>query len=474
MKQSGILLHISSLQTDYGIGDIGPAAYRFADYLSAQGHTYWQILPLNYPGYGDSPYNPISAFAFNEYLISPELLVESGLLFPHELIALPPGSTVDYPEVYLAKDAMHTLAAERFVQNERIGDYIEANAAFMKPYLCFVWLSHRYGNSAWYTWDNEHRSYSAALYDACKHEPEVQRAAALQQIFCQQMRRLKDYLESRGIRLFGDMPLYLSYDSAEVWANPQLFDLDAAGRRLSLAGVPPDAFAAGGQLWGNPIYNWDRMKDDGFQLFMRRIGHTLQFMDLLRLDHFIGYVNFWKVPCPQGEIPETAESGSWVKALPEAFFARLTEEYGTERFVAEDLGILNSDVCHVRDGLGFPGMIILQFCFEESVPDVQNFPADRLIYTGTHDNNTTRGWWDDLPLDSESRKNMSEYCRQHLGGIIPDGDNIAGIMLQIAQQSACQRMIFPMQDILGLGSAARMNIPGTALGNWQWRCRQGS
>jgi len=469
MKQSGILLHISSLNTEFGIGDLGPAAYRFVDYLSQNGHRIWQILPLNLPGYGDSPYNPISAFALNEYLISPELLVEDGLLKPEELIRLPHSAKVDFPAVYEAKNSMHKLAADRFLSNNDISSFITENADRLKPYLCFIWLSHVYGNSAWYDWDPAHRNYSEELYQSCAREPIVMRAAAMQAVFLDQMTRLKAYLVQNGITLFGDMPLYLSYESAEVWANRHLFDLDHQGGRLSMAGVPPDAYAEGGQLWGNPTYDWQRLREQSFRLFMDRIRSALQFMDLLRLDHFIGYVNFWKVPCPQGEIPETAESGSWVKAIPEAFFAKLTDEFGKDRFVAEDLGILNSDVCQVRDGLGFPGMIVLQFCFEESVPDVQNFPPDRLIYSGTHDNNTTRGWWDDLPQDSESRKNLNEYCRQHLAGVVPDSENIAGIVLQIAKQSACQRMIFPIQDVLNLAADARMNIPGTALGNWQWR-----
>lgn len=469
MKQSGILLHVTSLKTDFGIGDIGPAAYHFADFLAANGYSIWQILPLNFPGYGNSPYNPISAFAFNEYLISPQLLVECDLLLPQELIELPLSSTVDYEAVHTAKDIMNAIAAERFLQRNDIQRYIEDHATIMKPYLSFIWLCKRYGNSAWYTWDEQHRRYQDTLYDQCKEDPDVQKAAALQRIFCDQMRALKSYLEAKGILLFGDMPLYLGYESAEVWANPHLFDLDSMGRRLSLAGVPPDAFATQGQLWGNPIYNWISLRDSGFELFLDRIRHTLQFIDLLRLDHFIGYVNYWKVPSPDGIIPNNAQNGSWEQALPREFFHALKVEFGTERFVAEDLGILNTDVCDIRDELGFPGMIILQFCFEERIPRVQNFPPDRLIYTGTHDNNTSRGWWDNLPQDSESRKNMAEYCRLYLDGIIPDSDNIAGIMLQIATQSACHKMIFPMQDVLGLGSEARMNIPGTALGNWQWR-----
>jgi 4-alpha-glucanotransferase len=469
MKKSGILLHFTSLSTDFGIGDLGPAAYRFADYLVESGHKIWQILPLNQPGYGDSPYNPISAFAMNEYLISPELLVQDALLKQEELITLPQGKKIDYPAVYAAKNAMHKAAAERYLARHDINDFIAKHAEQIKPYLSFVWLSHRYGNSAWYTWDTIHKSYSESLYESCADSSEVLRAAALQAIFTEQMLRLKEYLNKRGIALFGDMPLYLSYESAEVWAHQKFFDLDEQGRRLSVAGVPPDAYAPGGQLWGNPTYNWNCLQEEDFNLFLDRIANAFQFMDILRLDHFIGYVNFWKVLCPDAALPDSAEGGSWVKALPRDFFAALKAKFSIDRFVAEDLGILNNEVCEIRDELGFPGMIVLQFCFEESVPDVAQYPEDRLIYSGTHDNNTTRGWWQELPPDSSSRRHMTQYCSQHLDGISPSANNIAEIMQRIARHSACEIMIFPLQDILGLGSEARMNIPGTAQGNWQWR-----
>ncbi|MDD2507100.1 MAG: 4-alpha-glucanotransferase [Candidatus Cloacimonetes bacterium] len=469
MKQSGILLHISSLPNSFGIGDLGPAAYAFADYLEREGHTIWQILPLNYPGYGNSPYNPISAFAYNEYLISPELLLQDGLLSENELLYLPLNSVVDFPAVHQAKDLMLSLAAKRFLAQNDIQEFVQIHAGYIKPYLCFAWLCHKYGNSEWYTWDNAHKHYSNELYEYCWNEPEVLRAAALQMIFIDQMKRLKQYLKQKGITLFGDMPLYLSYESAEVWANQHLFDLDGSGARLSVAGVPPDVYACEGQLWGNPTYKWDKLRDEGFSLFSDRIGQALDFLDLLRLDHFIGYVNYWKVACNNGILPDTAINGAWTKALPQDLFSVLTERFGTDRLVAEDLGILNEEVCRIRDEMGLPGMIILQFCFEESVPNVQDYPSDRIIYTGTHDNNTTRGWWDALPIDSSSRKHLQEFCQIHLDGLVPSSENIAEIIMETARRSGCKRMIFPMQDILALDEKARMNIPGTALGNWQWR-----
>lgn len=470
MKQSGILLHISSLCTDYGIGDIGPEAYRFADYLASEGHSFWQILPLNHCGYGNSPYNPVSAFAWNPYLISPELLVQDKLLKKSELKTLAHSDMVDYNAMLALKQPLLRRAAQRYLKSHDIDKYIQDNAWHLKPYLCFLKLQDLNGDSRWYEWADLYRAYTEDLYQKYAQDPLVREAAALQAIFEDQFARFKELLKSKGIRLIGDVPLYLSYESSEVWAHQELFDLDEKGRRLSVAGVPPDAFSASGQLWGNPIYRWDKLEGSGFELFCRRFGHILKFIDLLRLDHFIGYVNYWKVPCPETKIPETAETGSWVRALPEAFFARIKEEFGIENFIAEDLGILNEDVCHVRDSLGLPGMIILQFCFEESVPDVQNFPSDRFIYTGTHDNNTTLGWWNELPANSSSRLNLSVFCKRFLPQYdLPDEDNVHQILVDIARLSACERMIFPMQDILGLGIDARMNIPGTALGNWQWR-----
>lgn len=473
MKQSGILMHISSLCTDYGIGDLGPEAYRFADYLVREGHKFWQILPLNHCGYGNSPYNPISAFAWNPYLISPELLAFDNLLEVGELKTLEINEVVDFNAVRKLKLVLLKAAALRYLERNDIDKYILENAWYLKPYLCFLKLRELHGHGKWYEWPSEQRAYSEDMYQEYAQDPLVREAAALQAIFEDQFARLKNVLVQKGIQLIGDVPLYLSYESSEVWAHQEYFDLDEQGRRLSVAGVPPDAFSASGQLWGNPIYHWDNLSDSGFELFRRRFTHILKFIDLLRLDHFIGYVNYWKVPCPESKVPETAETGNWVRALPEAFFEVIKEEFGTERFIAEDLGILNQDVCQVRDSLGLPGMIILQFCFEESVPDVQGFPEDRFIYTGTHDNNTTLGWWNGLPPNSSSRLNLSVFCKRFLPQYdLPNETNVHQILIDIAGLSAVQRMIFPMQDILGLDGDARMNIPGTALGNWQWRMQR--
>lgn len=474
MKKSGILLHISSLATEYGIGDLGPAAYRFADYLKNNAHSYWQVLPLNHCGYGNSPYNPISAFAFDKFLISPELLFAEGYLSEQELsdAKLPAGNMIDVQAVIKSKGKVLELAAERMLQDTDIDQYIEANAWHLKPYLAFCIISEVQQSSEWYLWPKPYRQYSDELFLKLgqDYKDRLRILAMLQKVCEDQLTRLKSYLSQSGIALFGDIPIYLSYESAEVWAHQELFELDQDGRRLSVAGVPPDAFSVTGQLWGNPIYRWDRMQENGFELFVRRFAHILKYIDLIRLDHFIGYVNYWKVPCPEARMPENAEGGSWVRACPEAFFDTILSHFPLEAFIAEDLGILNEDVCRIRDSYGFPGMIILQFCFEDSVPEVQSYPSERFIYTGTHDNQTTRGWWESLPENSPSRLNLAVFCKRFLPQCgLPNADNVHQILIEIARISACERYIVPMQDVLGLDDDARMNIPGTALGNWQWR-----
>ena len=484
MHKTGILLHISSLPSDFGIGDFGPEAIRFAEYLKTEGYTYWQILPITHCGYGNSPYNPLSAFALNPYFISPELLFQQGLINQRMLkaVKIPASNITQYERVYNLKDKMLAQATDNWMLTNNLDDYIEENAFFLKPYLTFLSLSRIYDDSCWYNWNEEHKHYSEALYQKTRQLDSsfINIKAATQAMLSEQLKYFKEYLHKMGIILVGDLPLYLSYDSSEVWAHPEFFDLDEQGRRLHFAGVPPDAFSEKGQLWGNPLYKWDVLQQDSFKLFMNRIGMALSYLDILRLDHFIGYVNYWQVKPNFDEkghpiLPQNAINGSWEPALPEEFFSTLLKNYGIERFLAEDLGILNQEVCRVRDSFGFPGMIILQFCFENSVPEVKKYPPERWLYTGTHDNHTIRGWFESLPSDSLSLKHLQEYCIQNKITDIHqmiNSENIHNIMRNIALSSGCQQIIFPLQDILGLGDEARMNVPGTALGNWQWRLEE--
>jgi len=481
MKNTGILLHISSLPGEYGIGDFGPQAYKFADYLASNGHSLWQILPLNHCGYGNSPYNPLSAFALNPYLVSPELLYQQGYISLADLreARLPATDSVCFELVAKTKDRLLARASDAWLLENDLEDFLSRKGAELKPYLTFLALTKLYSDSSWPQWNSQHRQYNEDLFQKLfrTSNTPMRQWAVTQAILHEQITLFRQHLHKLGISLIGDLPLYLAYESADVWAQQHLFDLDEQGRRLHLAGVPPDAFASGGQLWGNPLYRWQDIQEEGFSLFLRRIGSALQYYDILRLDHFIGYVNYWQVDCrydDRGEPlePVDAMQGRWVDAVPEAFFEVLLSRFARERFLAEDLGILNERVCQIRDGFGFPGMIVLQFCFEESVPDVHHYPADRWLYTSTHDNATLRGWFESLAENSSSFQNLKEYCRQNkLRDCYSclNAENIHLIMRQIAMSSPCQKVILPMQDILGLDNRARMNIPGTALGNWQWR-----
>lgn len=487
MKNKGLLLHVTSLPTDFGIGDFGPAAYQFVDYMVENGYQYWQILPLYQTGYGNSPYNPLSAFALNPYLISPDLLFEDGLIDLPDLkkAKLPRSGQVPYDSVYAKKDELLALAVNNYLCDIEIYDYIQSNALYLKPYLAYITLCKLYGESDWRLFRPEHRKYTEELYESLfrSHGKMILQAAGTQALASEQLHRLKDYMGSQGLRLIGDMPIYLSYHSAEVWANQELFDLDENGNRLRVAGVPPDAFSETGQLWGNPLYLWNALRDSGFRLFLDRIGHAETYLDKLRLDHFIGYVNYWSVDCPpdpqtgQPELPENGMGGKWVSAVPEDFFAALDNEYPREFFIAEDLGILTGEVCAYRDRYGFPGMIILQFCFEDGIPDVEAYPPERFIYTGTHDNPPVREWYSELAEESPSRENLKAFINKRktlfsgigLEGDAEIGDSVHKILAIIAQASGCRNVIIPVQDLLGLGAEARMNIPGTALGNWQWR-----
>jgi len=491
MKRSGILLHIASLPTRFGIGDFGPAAQQFADYLVESGHSIWQILPLNHCGYGNSPYNPLSAFALFPCLVSPELLFEGGLISFEDMeeAILPESDLIVYEEVCRSKEKLLQIAAREYLATRDIDPYIKANAHWLKPYMVFSALNRLYDFASWDTWQPEHRSYDENLYEEMmrRFRSQMLAQAAIQAILDAQLASLKDYLAQKGIQLMGDLPIYLSYHSADVWANRRLFKLSPNGLRTEMAGVPPDAFSADGQLWGNPIYRWDDKPEEVVSLFERRIGHSLRYLDLLRLDHFIGYVNYWRVPClvdeSTGEIetPPNAIHGEWVPAQPDLFFQRITSLFGTDPFIAEDLGILTEEVCRWRERYTFPGMIVLQFCFQDSVPKVEDYPHDRIIYTGTHDNPTTREWFGDLEQDSEEMRNFAGFLHSH-PQLIPDDHRssdilpfaihkrqAAPIMISIAKLSGCDTVIVPMQDILNLDAYARMNVPGTALGNWQWR-----
>ena len=477
MKQKGILMPIASLYSGFGIGDLGPEAYNFADYLARGAYRYWQILPLNYCGYGNSPYNPISSWAGYEYLISPQLLFQDGLItrdMLQEAMVDSEKPVIDYQTVFTKKNKLHSYAASRFLNGFDIDAYISENEIWIKPFLAFRLLTESYGHSKWYEWNDIHKRYSDKLFDHLTqdYEEQLKQYAAIQYLFFSQFRRLKQFLKSRSIELIGDIPLYVSYESADVWACPQNFRLDVDGSRLYVAGVPPDAFSETGQLWGNPIYNWDYLKLSNYQWFRNRISHALGLYDHLRLDHFIGIVNYWQIDGKS----ETAMGGTWIDAPGDELLEFLVQDNGQGKLIAEDLGILTDKVCHIRDKYGLPGMIILQFCFDNQIPQTDSFPKNKIIYTGTHDNNTTLGWYLDAMENNPDRiSNLARYFVQQ-GQISKETDlnqnNICKLLIASALSSPCETAIIPMQDILALDASSRTNIPGTALGNWQWRMHQ--
>ena len=468
MKQKGVLLHISSLPGDFGIGDFGPTALEFAALIKDQGYSIWQILPLNHPGYGNSPYNPISAFALNPLFASPELLYESALIDLPALEAarMPASDRIHFDEVKRIKTKLLEQAANVFLKKKDVHSFIQENASWLKPYIAFVILDRLYDDLHWSSWPEQHRRYSETLWQDLQkdfaHQMQIQ--AAIQAILQQQLSSLCQGLKKLDIQLWGDLPIYLSYHSAELWAHPELFYLNEQGLRLKVAGVPPDAFSENGQLWGNPIYRWQEKQEEVFQLFELRIRENMKYVQRLRLDHFIGYINHWSVDCPIDEntglnqLPNDAINGSWQPSYGEKLFERLTNVYPVQSFIAEDLGILSPEVCQIRDRFAFDGMIILQFCWQDGLPKTNEFPASRIIYTGTHDNPTTRQWFEELKPESPEYKHFLEYMKQkreeasfkELLMDAPTAANAAALMMQVAIDSGCDTCIFPMQDLLNL------------------------
>jgi 4-alpha-glucanotransferase len=475
-RQRGVLLHLTSLPSTYGIGGLGKEACDFADYLSQNGYNYWQILPLNYPGYGDSPYNPISCFAGNPWLIDPEKLYQTGLISADELkqAELPNFGKVHFQQVMKTKQRLFRSAFSAYKAKEgtpRLNDFIELESYWLKPFAVFCYLRGQYKGRSWQKWKPEHRFYSEPMYNEVysKASDDILYHAFLQYIFTEQLTELKQYVTEQGIQIIGDLPLYVSLDSSDVWSHPELFELDENGHPVRVAGVPPDAFSETGQLWGNPLYRWDRMQDEGFDWWKRRLEKSFAFADRLRLDHFIGLVNFWAV----GAKEKTAMNGSWIAGTKYAFFDAMLQHFPRESFIAEDLGILTDEVNNLREHYNFPGMIILQFCFEHDQNDVLSFPENKIIYTGTHDNQTSLGWF----LTNQRKKkpdnqHLENYL--HRTGMLSKTEkltakNISQLMIKLAEASPCRISIVPMQDILALDDRARMNIPGKALGNWHWR-----
>ncbi|WP_292521534.1 4-alpha-glucanotransferase [Methanoculleus sp.] len=473
-RGSGVLLHITSLPSAYGIGDLGPAAHRFVDLLTGAGQRYWQILPLNptCPTFANSPYQSTSAFAGNTWLISPEEMVADGLLAPED-IRDPPGfpvDRVDYLMVLDYKNGLFDRAFARFKERGpdfRYEEFAAENASWLNDYAIFVALKDLFDGKAWGDWPAGIRDrHEEALR---KHGTEladrIVREKFLQYVFDRQWKALKNHCRERHLQIIGDIPIYLTYDSVDLWANPGLFKLDGLKKPAAVAGVPPDMYSATGQLWGNPVYNWDAHREQGFSWWKSRIDRTLALVDRLRLDHFRGFVQFWEVPAGSA----TAENGRWVDAPGRDLFTLLARSRPCLPIIAEDLGYITSDVHGMMTHFGFPGMKILTFGFSGDVARNPHAPHNItkgcVAYTGTHDNNTVRGWFEhEVPDDQK------DIIFRYIGGPV-SADQVHRILIRLAMLSPADTVIVPMQDILGLGEEARMNRPGTTEGNWEWRLR---
>ena len=465
-RASGILLHPTSLPGPFGIGDLGPEAYAFADFLRASGHRIWQVLPIGPTGYGDAPYQSFSAFAGNPLLVSPEKIVEHGYLSEQDIADPPtfPDAEVDFGSVIRFKYELLRKAFRNFVPSADYKTFETSANRWLEPYVSFMALRAANGGRVWTEWTNT------------KSDPdEVAFHKFVQYEFFRQWNDLHAYCRARDIRIFGDLPIYVAHDSADVWSNRHIFELDERGNPKLVAGVPPDYFSATGQLWGNPTYNWNGLIETKFEWWVERLEATLNVFDLIRVDHFRGFEAYWAVPA--GE--PTAVNGKWIKAPGEQLFATAEQRLGQLPIVAENLGVITPEVEQLRERFHFPGMAVLQFAFgtDPQAPTFRphNYPRDVVAYTGTHDNDTTIGWWTSSGAGSSTRS-LEEigieraFAKAYLN---TDGREMNWAFIRAVLSSVANTALIPLQDVLGLGSEARMNTPSTTKGNWKWRFRAG-
>ncbi len=468
-RASGILLHPTSLPGPDGIGDLGPEAFRWIDFLAQTGCQFWQILPLGPTGYGDSPYQCFSAFAGNPYIISTTTLLDQGLLTKADLADRPkfPLERVDYGPVIDWKITALNRAYQRF-QNQKNTAFEEELNAFKKeqkdwlePFSIFMAIKAQQGGVSWEHWPEDFRNRDPETLKSFvkKFSDQIAFQAFIQFLFHQQWHKLRNYAHEKGIRIIGDIPIFVAYDSADVWANKDLFYLDENGLPEVVAGVPPDYFSRTGQLWGNPLYRWDVHKKNGYAWWLKRISAVLSHVDIVRLDHFRGFEAYWEIPYGN----KTAVEGQWVKGPGNDFLKTVKKELGELPIIAEDLGVITTEVKQMRDNFNLPGMKILHFAFASDPDDdflPHNYPTDCVAYTGTHDNNTSSGWYETAP------EREKDFCRRYLAR---SGQDIAWSLIRVLWRSAAAWVLAPMQDFLSLGEWARMNYPGNPSGNWDWR-----
>ena len=483
-RLSGILLHPTSLPGRFGIGDLGPAAYDLVDFLGATHQSLWQVLPLGPTGYGDSPYQCFSAFAGNPLLVSPELLVKDGLLEQRDLDNAPtfPADRVDYGPVIEFKTALLQKAYDNFKADSttelpaEFASFCAQQNSWLHDYAVFRSCKDAHDGKEWTKWEKHLRAHenNALHFWSENHADEINAHKFYQYLFFKQWLNLAHYANNKGIKVIGDVPIFVAHDSADVWANPQLFDLQADGTPREVAGVPPDYFSETGQLWGNPLYRWDVVAKTDYQWWIERVRAALAQVDILRLDHFRGFEKYWAVPADE----TTAINGKWKDGPGAALFTALQTALGQELpIIAEDLGFITKAVHALRDQFAFPGMRILQFAFgmDSQADDFKpfNFPQNCVVYTGTHDNDTTVSWFTstdegDTTRSMEEVKKERDYVLKYLG---TDGKEINWDLIRLALSSVARTAIIPVQDLLGIGAEGRMNVPARESGNWGWRYR---
>lgn len=470
-REAGVLLHVTSLPGRHGRGDLGSAAYEFVDFLRRAGQTIWQVLPLVPTAAGDSPYTSYSAFAGNPLLISFDRLVEQGLLRSRDLAPLEnlPVDAVDFGAIHHQGARLLHAAFEEFLSSASPADWVELDEFtarqqfWLDDYALFMALVRRHGHPQWNRWDAKLARRDPVALSNARHElsRDVRREQFTQWLFYQQWERLKNYANRQGLQIFGDAPIFVAYESSDVWARQHLFYLDENGERTVVAGVPPDYFAATGQLWGNPLYRWDLMAEDGYEWWIQRLRHSLNLFDLIRLDHFRGFEAYWEVPAGA----TTAVNGRWAPGPGSRLFQAVVDQLGPLPIIAEDLGLITPAVNELRDEWRFPGMRVLQFGFDDDEGGQfhrpHSYPEQSVAYTGTHDNDTLLGWYHSQQGGPTARR-LLDYLRS-------SGQDVHWDAMRAVTESRAALAVFPLQDVLGLGSEARMNVPGTCDGNWRWR-----
>ena len=473
-RSSGILLHPTSLPSEGGIGDLGPVAYEFVDWLALARQTLWQVLPLGPVGRGNSPYSCTSAFAGNVLMISLERLADRGLIDPKRVGAVPDGdSEVDFNNVRSYKLPLLHEAARNFLKSasgtpgKRYEIFCRQNLWWLEDYVLFSALRERFGDEPWNSWPQDivHRRPQTMKKLQKELHDQLEEERFLQFAFFEQWRALRSHCAQQGIRIVGDVAIFVSYDSADVWTHPEIFRLKDDLSPEVVSGVPPDAFSETGQRWGNPLYDWNALKSGGYSWWIKRMRWAVETCDIVRLDHFRGFEAYWEIPADE----PTAIHGHWVPGPNDELFTALRTTLGDLPFIAEDLGVITRDVTELRKKLGIPGMKVMQFGFGDRgahkyLP--HRFECDSVVYTGTHDNDTTVGWWNSVATEEE--KKLAEIYL----GIDADGVNWA--FIRGALTSVANLVVVPVQDVLGLGSEARMNVPSQSSGNWSWRLRSGA